>query len=98
MVKVNWTFKALEDIDGIAEYITQYSPKYASQIVDDFFKKGELLANFPRMGRMVPEMRNTDIRELIHKNYRIIYYIVDASHLDILTIHPSSKPLDVVDD
>ncbi len=35
MVKVNWTFKALEGMDDIAEYIAQYSPKYASQIIDD---------------------------------------------------------------
>ncbi len=97
MVKVNWTFKALEDIDEIAEHIAEYSSRYASQLIEDFFKKGDLLSNFPRMGRVVPEMRNRDIRELIHKNYRIIYYIIDASHIDILTVHHSSRPLDIND-
>lgn len=95
MVKVNWTFKALEDIDEIAEHIAQYSSKYASQLVEDFFNKGDLLSSFPQMGRVVPEMRNEDIRELIYKGYRIIYYIVDASHIDIITVHHSSRPLDV---
>ncbi|MFK7903675.1 MAG: type II toxin-antitoxin system RelE/ParE family toxin [Chitinophagales bacterium] len=88
-------YKALEDIDEIAENISHYSSKYASQIVEEFFSKEPLLANFPRMGRVVPEMKNRDIRELIHKNYRIIYYIIDATHIDILTIHHSSRPLDV---
>ncbi|MEZ4939147.1 MAG: type II toxin-antitoxin system RelE/ParE family toxin [Crocinitomicaceae bacterium] len=60
--------------------------------------KGDLLSNFPGMGRVVPEMKNKDIRELIYKNYRIIYYIVDATHIDILTVHHSSRPLDVSDD
>ncbi len=95
MVKVNWTFKALEDIGAIAEHVAQYATKYAEQLVEDFFSKGDLLSNFPRMGRVVPEMKNKDIRELIHKSYRIIYYIVDATHIDVLTVHHSSRPLDV---
>lgn len=41
MVKVNWTFKALEDIDEIAEHVAEYSSKYAEQIVEDLFGKGD---------------------------------------------------------
>ena len=47
MVKINWTFK---DINEIAEHIAQYSQKYASQIVDDFFQKRRSAFQFPTNG------------------------------------------------
>lgn len=44
-------------------------------------------------GKVVLEINQQNIRELIEGNYRIIYKIVDPERLDILTIHHSARDL-----
>jgi toxin ParE1/3/4 len=71
----------------------QMSVKYAETLVDKIFEKARLLENHPHMGRIVSELGREDIRELIYKQYRVVYRIVDESRIDVLAVHPSSKPL-----
>ncbi|MBD3748215.1 MAG: type II toxin-antitoxin system RelE/ParE family toxin [Sphingobacteriales bacterium] len=47
----------------------------------------------PKIGRIVPEKNNPDLRELIEGNYRIIYQISKLDKIEILMIHHSSRPL-----
>ena len=35
--------------------------------------RAERLADFPEIGRMVPEFRQPDLREIICRSYRVIY-------------------------
>lgn len=93
MVQVNWSRQAIEDIYAASEYHRQMSAKYADTLVDKIFEKAHLLENHPRLGRMVPELGREDIRELIYKQYRVVYRIVDDTRIDILAVHPSSRPL-----
>lgn len=97
MAKVNWTFQSLEDISDIAEYQAKYSEKYANLLVDLFLEKGNLLAQFPHLGRVVPESNIKSIREIIIKNYRIIYSIPNVETVDILAVRHSSIPLPDID-
>jgi plasmid stabilization system protein ParE len=71
----------------------QMSVRYADTLIDKIFEKAHLLEQHPRMGRMVPELAREDIRELIYKQYRVVYKIVNEYRIDILAVHPSSKPL-----
>ncbi|MCC5930143.1 MAG: type II toxin-antitoxin system RelE/ParE family toxin [Cyclobacteriaceae bacterium] len=77
----------------MAEYIAKDSPKYADLTVDRIFAKTEKLKDYPEIGRNVPEINNTKIRELIEGNYRLIYEIKDPDKIEILTIHHSSRLL-----
>jgi plasmid stabilization system protein ParE len=54
MAKVNWTFQALENLDEIATFHSNTSPKYANYLVDKIFQQTEMLKTFPRVGRIVP--------------------------------------------
>jgi toxin ParE1/3/4 len=45
------------------------------------------------IGRMVPELNQKDIREIIAGNYRIIYQITNQKTAFILTVHHSSRLL-----
>jgi len=92
MVTINWTEQALADIDSIANYIAYDSIRYAKLTVQRIFQKTELLNVFPEMGRIVPELQNRAIKELIEGSYRIVYKI-DANRIDILTVHNSSRLL-----
>jgi addiction module RelE/StbE family toxin len=93
MVEVNWTDQALDDIHAIAQYISKDSFRYASLQVKAFFKRTEGLLNHPKMGRIVPELKNANIRELISGNYRVIYKIVSKKRIDIITVHHSKRLL-----
>ncbi len=96
MVKVIWSPQALDDIDSIAQYIEHSSPKFAKQQVQKFFTKAKQLEEFPMPGRMVPEVDNPIFRELVLDNvYRIIYRIINNETLGIITVHHSSRPLNL---
>jgi toxin ParE1/3/4 len=42
-------------------------------------------ARFPRSGRVVPELRREDVREVIQGNYRIVYRVTKVS-VEVLTV------------
>jgi toxin ParE1/3/4 len=91
MVEVNWTLQALQDIESISEYISRDSVKYAKIQASRFFEVVEILEEFPKTGRIVPELNKTNIRELILGNYRIVYKIISLKSIDILAIHHSAR-------
>ena len=93
MVEINWTELALQDIDNIAEFISKDSLKYAKIQVQLFFDRVKVLHSQPELGRIVPEISNKKIRELIIGNYRIVYRIVSSQKIDILTIYHSRRLL-----
>ena len=53
--EVVWLRAALEDLDGIAEYIAADSPAYAAVVVSKMLAEARELAGFPQLGRCVPE-------------------------------------------
>lgn len=91
--EIKWTLHALQDIESIAEIIAQDSEHFASIQIDKFFIRSQILEQFPLAGRMVPELGDEQIRELIEGNYRIIYRVVSESRVDRLTIHQSYQLL-----
>lgn len=97
MAKVVWAERAIDDVTDIAEYREKYSAQLTSSIVSKIFKKVEILKKFPLSGRVVPEINNNQIRELIDGNYRIIYeYNIIDNRIEILMVHHSSRPLPLI--
>jgi len=93
MVRVNWTFQAKDDLKNIAEYISIDSKRYAKLQVTRLKIRTRILKNQTRSGKIVPEINQENIRELIEGSYRIIYKIVQENQIDILTIHHSARDL-----
>lgn len=71
MAEVRWTPQAADDLEAITEFIAQDSSEYASLFALDVVAAVERVALFPQMGRIVPEVNNPLIREVILGNYRI---------------------------
>jgi toxin ParE1/3/4 len=90
MAKIIWSELALEDLKNIHDYISNDSLIYANRVIEKIILRIEQLVNFPRSGRVVPELNNVSIRELIHDNYRIIYK-VGAQKIFIVSIHHSAR-------
>jgi addiction module RelE/StbE family toxin len=92
-VEIKWTTLALEDIENIANFIAKDSKYYASLQIERFFERVEILRTQPNFGKPVPEVGSKTIRQLVEGNYRIIYKILSAKRVDILTIHHQSRLL-----
>jgi addiction module RelE/StbE family toxin len=93
MVKLIWTDQALDDLGDIGDYIAENSEKYAKLTVKNLFERPDILKTFPQAGRIVPEKNEENLRELIEGNYRIIYEIVSADQINILTVYHSARDL-----
>jgi len=84
---LKWSEEALEDIESIATYIEKNSSVYAKSVVSKFFEKAELLQEFPKTGRIVPEFDNETIREIFVYSYRFIYKIEKDVVLLVAVVH-----------
>ncbi len=93
MVKITWSKQAIEDIHRIQEYYSAFAVSFSKQLVDQIFEKENLIAVHPEIGRIVPELNNKSVREIIFRNYRIIYAIFDTQRITVLAVHESSRPL-----
>ena len=93
MVEIRFSPQVIDDINNIAEFISRDSEKYASLQTARFFERIEILKTNPLSGRIVPELENPSVRELIIGNYRIIYHVFSSMRVEILTIHHSRRSL-----
>ena len=77
--------EAHDDIDSIFNYISHDSIKYANETSANIYSRIYELEKAPYLGRYVPELSDNHFRELIYKNYRIIYDI--SEDLNTVYIH-----------
>lgn len=55
---------------AIRAYVARDSPHYADLVVEQIVAAVALLESSPRSGRVVPEVGDESLREVIHGNYR----------------------------
>ena len=87
MVKIVLSKTARFDLKEIVDYIKRDSVKYAyleKKKIENAINK---LPKQPLSGRVVPELNNENLREVIFRNYRIIYELIPGRQINILTIH-----------
>jgi toxin ParE1/3/4 len=82
---VRWTYTSKLDLLQIYNYIAKDSVYYAKKVVNDIVDKSDYLASFPNIGRIVEEMDDNDLREVIAYSYRMIYRVVEDG-VNILAI------------
>lgn len=73
MTQVVWAPQAIEDIEAIRAHVARDSAQYADLVVERLVDAVERLQDHPRSGRVVPELGDESIREVVHGNYRIVY-------------------------
>jgi len=84
-MKITWTREALNKLIEIEDFIAQDSSQRAAEFIDYLIDRSELIKKNEKMGRIVPEISNASIRELLIKNYRLVYQI-QKSEIVILTV------------
>ena len=91
-MKLIWTDPCLQDLRSIRDYIARDSENYAAELIGQLVLSVERLLQFPRLGRVVPEALDEDIRELVHQGYRVIYRIA-GERIEILTVVHGGREL-----
>ena len=73
--RVEWSPRAVEDLEEIAQYISLDSMAYSKAVVKKIVEITRKLSGFPHSGRIVPEFDDENIREWFVYSYRVIYGI-----------------------
>ncbi len=72
---VVWTNRALADLEAIGDFIATHDSVAAARWVGVLMVTAERIAGVPMAGRRVPEFGRNDIREVLKRNYRIVYRV-----------------------
>lgn len=90
MARLKWTPLAYQDLEAIGDYYAKDAPQFAQTIVNSILSQSKRLEVFPLSGRIVPEMDDPQFREIIYRDYRIVYF-ADDDNVEVLTVFHSSK-------
>jgi toxin ParE1/3/4 len=90
VIAIRWATQAADDLVSIRDFIARDSAHYARLVVQRIVTATDLLASSPRIGRVVPELNDPEVREIIVGAYRIVYrYRHDL--VEIATVFHSAR-------
>ena len=94
-MKVRLTDSALKDLRELHLYYEeQLVPQVGQRFVAEILDRIEALSDNPDIGRVVPEFANDNIRELIHKPFRVVY-LRESSSIFIVRVLRSERILEL---
>ena len=73
--KVILTPQSQDDLREIVSFIAQHNRPRAKSFGNELIDRALTLAELPERGRVVPEISDPGVREIVHHPYRIIYEI-----------------------
>ena len=94
MFEVKWSLQSLEDLKEICTYIAQDSLYYAKVTNDKILELVDHLRHFPEIGKNVTESSDKTVKEIVYKNYRIIYQVKNQC-VEIITLIHSRRILNL---
>ncbi len=94
--KLVWSKESLTRLQEIEDFIAEDNPKAALEFINKIISRAETITLHPKKGRVVPEIAVENIRELLYKNYRIVYLIKEKA-IVILTVFEGHKLLNEED-
>jgi toxin ParE1/3/4 len=90
--KVIWSDEAIADLAGIVRCIAADRPVAAEKFGLTIFAATRKLAEFPQVGRVVPEEDEPNVREIIVEPYRVIYEVnSNGATVDILRVWHAAR-------
>ncbi len=91
-MRVEWTPGARADLLGIIGVIARDRPDTARKQSDRIRRAVSGLSDFPEMGRVVPEVADPSVRELILRPYRVIYRLT-PERIEVFAVVHSRREL-----
>lgn len=96
MTRIVWTHQAIEDVEAIRSFIARDSPHYASLTAERIVSSVDRLQDFPLSGRVVSEVGDAAVREVIVGNYRLVYRLLSDT-AEVLTVFHGARLFPNVD-
>ena len=94
-MKISLTDSAVNDLRELHLYYEeQLVPQVGQRLVAEILDRVEMLAENPDIGRVVPEFATDNIRELIHKPFRVVY-LKEPSSIFIIRVWRSERILEL---
>ena len=91
---ISWTRRAQRDLRGIGDFIARDKPDAAARWVGRILEAVGRRSLFPGSGRIVPEVGRDDVREVVLRNYRIVYQVREGG-IAVLTVFEGHQLLDM---
>jgi len=85
LAQVTWLSGAIADVEDICGFIAEESPRSAATVARRLYAAADRLFSFPASGRVVPEIDDEDVREIIVGNYRVMYRIL-PNEVEVMTV------------
>lgn len=97
MAEIVWSPQAVSDVAAIKTYISRDSVHYANLVVTRLIAAVERAGAFPESGRVVPEIGDPAMREILWRSYRLVYRVRGAEVQIVTVFHgamllPGSVP------
>lgn len=73
-----------------ALFIARENPSAAAEWARSLFDSVRVLTQFPEMGRIVPEVGRSEIREIVFRGYRVVYRVAPG-HVEVLTVRHGKR-------
>ena len=96
MTSVTWTEPAYVQLEHILGYIALDKPEVAKRLAKQIMAKVGRLAEFPGLGKAVPELAHPDYRQLWIKPCWIYYRIAEQT-IFVLHVRRAERPLNPAD-
>lgn len=90
-LKIVYSRFALQDLKDIYDYIRRDSYHYAKKERDSIRNAIKSLKTNPYSGKQFEKSNDELTRELVFKNYRIIYDLIPEYRINILSIHHHAR-------
>ena len=87
MATVRWSSRALRNLSSIRDYWSDnVSEEVAERLTTEIVEAVGRLSDFPELGRVIPELGQRDLREVLSGNYRVPYRLLDGESVYIVTV------------
>jgi plasmid stabilization system protein ParE len=91
-VKVVVTGRAVDRLAAIEDHVSRDNPVAAAALTSQFVERMRVLEQYPAIGRVVPEIRCAEVREIIVRGYRIVYRL-RGEVVEIVTVFEGHRLL-----
>ena len=92
MTRLRWSPRSVDDLEAIRGFIARDSSQYADLVIHRIVAAADRLTQFPEIGRIVPEVGEPRLRELIVRPFRVVYRI-RPDLVEVVTVFRSSRQL-----
>lgn len=95
MVQINWTDDAKDDLNNIFQFISKESEYYAELTIVKILERVDMLYNNVNIGKIIREKQDSKFREILYKQYRVMYKVIDENRVDILNVFHAARNFDL---